>query len=267
VTPLVEGNPYYTFGKPHEAKHKLVHMTRCKALTDSDNTRTNVGVGEYVDFFFEPSFDMLVPEIQHWETTAGSVVPTTGPETLFTAPSNAATATVSVHVRDATLDTTFTVLEPSGVDHADIISTDLIEAGFIGAGVVFKVYFAPTDVSLGRISIMEIGMPASAITGNFTNWSAAQLDHTNYGAGTWMELRCDNSLEDRSRVGPFYADPVWANSGLTWECPAKWKIDGGPTNTLAGWVQKMSIDASQTAKIDKFGRWLSRTVTGQIETD
>lgn len=267
VTPLVVSKDFYTF-EVDATKHKLVHLTQCTALSNTNNTRTAVGVGEYVNFTFEPSFDMTAPEIQHWGTTAGSVEPTTGPGTLFTAPSNAATATVSVHVRDVTLDTTLTVLEPSGIDHADITDTNLTGAGFVGAMVELKVYFTPTDVSFGRVEIMEIGMPASAITGYFTNFTAAQLNHTNFGSGTWVKLQCDNSLKDAAGFGPVSpAPPVWANSGLTWECPARWRIDGGPTNTLSGWMQTISIDASQTTRVDKFGRWLSRSVTGQIETD
>jgi hypothetical protein len=268
VTVEVKGAKHFNAGVG-ATKHKLVHQTQCAALTNPDPERLSLGVGEYVNFAFNPPVNMTYTEQPWWLVIGGgSVMPHFGDGTLFTAPSNAASATVRVFVRDVQLDTVFSVKEPSGIDHVDITGTNLTGAGFVGAIAEFKVFFAPTSVSFGRVEIMEVGMPASSVTGYFTNFTAAQLNHTNFGSGNWVKLQCDNSLKDAAGFGPVASSPpVWANSGLTWECPARWKIGDGPTNSLDGWTQTVSIDANLTTKVEKFGRWLSRSVNGQIETD
>ena len=109
-------------------------------------------------------------------------------------------------------------------------------------------------------------MAATAVFGNFTNFTPAQLNHTNFGAGNWIPIAWDNSFKDEAGFGPALADPpVWATSGLTWECPAEWRIEGGSTNPMNGWMQRISIDVNQTTKVDKFDKWMSRSVSGQIK--
>lgn len=159
VTPTVLGNTYYTYGIPEPSKHKLVHLTECTALTNPDNTRTTVGVGEYVNFSFVQPINMSIPETPHWETTAGSVDPTTGEGTRFTAPSNGVPATVTVHVRDVKIETEFEVKEPSGVDHAVVRKTKQWGGTQWGYAEAFlTVFIAPTDVSFSRVEIEEVGM-------------------------------------------------------------------------------------------------------------
>ncbi|HPY30028.1 MAG TPA: hypothetical protein PLT00_08215, partial [Verrucomicrobiota bacterium] len=53
VTPLVTGLDYYTF-TVNATKHRLVHQTQCVALANPRTDRTRLGVGEYVNFSFDP---------------------------------------------------------------------------------------------------------------------------------------------------------------------------------------------------------------------
>jgi hypothetical protein len=90
---------------------------RTVSLTPTNRARTTVGVGEEVEFYFSPTLPVKVD----WSTTAGSVWPTNEVYTRFTAPSNAATATVTLTYGRPVTNVTFTVIEPTGIHHADFM--------------------------------------------------------------------------------------------------------------------------------------------------
>ncbi len=266
VTPKVAGRRYYTYGQPGLVKHKLVHLTQCTALSNPDNTRTTIGVGEYVSFGFEPPVFMTFPEQPWWIVSEGSLDPATGSGTLFTAPSNAATALVRVFVRDEHLDTVFGVLEPSGIDHADIaqVATN-IQVGVAGAAMQLDVFIAPTTVSFSRVTIMEVGENATEVSGCFTNFSIADLSHIGNGADDPIPLDCQNCWQDDAgEIGDL---PPWYLGSYTWPIPAVWWIGDGPTNSMTGWTQVVSIDGSGTVRITKFDRWVQRTTNNVVTTN
>src|SRR5579885_1948481 len=126
VTPRT-GYDYYTFAQPSVGKYTLVHLTECTALGNPDNTRTTIGVGEHVDF-------SGMPGNTTWSARPGTVSPEEGSGTVFTAPATGGNAIVEATVGDVTLTTGFGVLEPSGIDHADIIHVYSLPLGMAGAG-------------------------------------------------------------------------------------------------------------------------------------
>ena len=111
---------------PSQTRPRRAATVRHPALTNTNRERLQVGVGEEVDIYFDPPLGMSFPEEPLWWASAGGLEGELSPTLLglsgsavkFTDPSNAATANVRVIVRDITLDKTFTVREPSGVDHA-----------------------------------------------------------------------------------------------------------------------------------------------------
>ncbi|MEI7534033.1 MAG: hypothetical protein WCK57_06640, partial [Verrucomicrobiae bacterium] len=277
VTPYVAGKDFYTF-YVGASKHTLTSYTLHPALTDTNRTRLQVGVGEEVSVYLDPPLTMTFPESPAWYVSGGGIDATTGSTTTFTAASNACFAKVTVNVRDVWLNKNFTVLEPSGVDHADVTNTDLkpFISGQVGAGMHLHPYMAPTSVSFYRVQCEEVGEDATNVTGYFTNnppfttdWlshrgSTAPVysDGKHHGKGDdWFQIQENNLWQegwDNANAGPLTYSPL-QNGGFTWDIPGKWKIDSGPTNNIAnGWDQKFTIDSSGTMTITKFGHTVTR---------
>jgi hypothetical protein len=206
------------------SKHKLIHHTRCTALTNPDPERQNLGVGEYVDFYFDPPVVMTAPETPHWDTTAGSVSPTTGSDTLFTAPINAANATVKATIRGAKLETSFDVKEPSGVKFVKVLA--IHQQGYCDAGFQADVTILPTDVSFNRVEISEMEATATA-SGCFASLNdRIHKNWTDQGFG-WLQPDCDNKLPptvDQARVGvPFGCT---GSGSFSWPIPWNFRVVG-----------------------------------------
>jgi hypothetical protein len=255
------------------SKHKLIHHTRCTALMDPDPERQNLGVGEYVDFYFDPPVVMTPPETPHWETTAGSVDPTTGTGRLFTAPSNGVPATVKVTVRDAKLATAFEVKEPSGVDHAVVRRTENLDGVICAAGAYLTVYIAPTSVSFSRVELGEIARYATDVSGRYAYflppngpYSEEDLKHDAYG---FKPISCDNRWnpdapydEGGDHIRTAMIPPLWKGS-YTWPIPAQWRIPGVEARPLNNWSpQVVTVDDNSNARITKFGIWVERSPNG-----
>lgn len=266
ITPYVAGKDFYTF-YVGASKHTLTSCTLHPALTDTNRSRLQVGVGEEVSVYLDPPLTMTFPEDPWWTASAGSIAPNTGSAVAFTAPSNAAFATLTVNVRDVSLNKAFSVLEPSGYDskHTQITSTDHYSTGQAAAGIHFNVFIAPTDVSFYKVSIMEVGEDGSSISGYFTNWTPQALHHTT--ADHWTSLNEMNEMTDHGYGGPFTFLP-WYSGSFTWDIPAKWQIAGsGATNSMSGWNQVFLIDGNGSVSIEKFGHSVTRTTNNIITTN
>lgn len=270
LTPVAPA-AYYNFDNLGAVKHRLVHETRCTAYADSNRSRTSLGVGEEVDFRFDPPWDLTAQDQPWWVAFAGSVAPSSGVGTTFTAPSNAANATVRVTIRDVQMETVFGVKEPSGVDHAVVQQTYQMNGyGTItwGADARLRVIIAPTDVSFSRVEIEEVGQYATDVSGRyalFTNscYTPEQLRHI---SDTFRPISCDNRWNPYAAYG-MEGDHVRASmnpplcaGSYTWPIPANWRIPGGATNPLSGWSpQVVTVDSNGVTRITKFGIWVERS--------
>jgi len=276
---------------PSQTRPRRAATVRHPALTDTNRERLQVGVGEEVDIYFDPPLGMSFPEEPLWWASAGGLERELSPTLLgfsgsavkFTAPSNAATANVCVIVRDITLDKTFTVLEPSGVDHADIKTNslgaylrDYYGINAAGVGMYLRPYLGPTDVSFYRLTCMEVGEDASGVNGYFANTNAGwfttnpphYLNHSNWLANVPFPIHEDNSWDD-GWDHAFWGNcsPPWTNGGFSWDIPGQWWIDGGQTNTMTShWSQSFSIDASGTMAVQKFGHTATRNTNDVYTT-
>ncbi len=265
------------YGAWAEAKrHKFVHETACVALADRNRARTQLGAGEYVSCRFEPG---NFPTNAVWTTTAGGLDTTVGNSVWYTAPSNAANATVTATVAGtAKFKIKFEVREPSGVDNAHTYKvyeyTNFFGQGVSGAGMYLRVYVAPTDVSFYRVECLEVEEDATDVTGYYTNnppWTTTHLSHIGQGANDWLQINCDNSWEynwtwtrDWDRAWWRNFDPSsppylsWAAGSFTWNIPGAWRIPGGPSYTNMFWDQEFMLEANGTMKIEKFGKTVTR---------
>jgi hypothetical protein len=261
VTPKVNDKNNYTF-TVNAKKYTLKHTTYYPALTDTNRSRTTIGVGEEVTFGFTPTMAYAMD----WTTTAGSVSPTLDSSTKLTAPSNAASGlivTAKLRGGKSVQFPPFSVVEPSSIDHAKIIGTNTYPTGSAGAGMTNAVWFAPTSVSFYRVNMMEVGLDATNISGFFTNNTANQLHHN---PNSWITLDQTNHFNDWASFGSYSS---WGSGGaFSWNIPYKWQVIGsGVTNSMVGYSQVFSIDANGTARINKYGNWIQRTTNNVITTN
>jgi len=256
VTPRT-GYDYYTFAQPSVSKYTLVHLTECTALGNPDNTRTTIGVGENVDF-------SGMPGNTTWSARPGRVSPEEGSGTVFTAPATGGNAIVAATVGDVTLTTGFGVLEPSGIDHADIIHVYSLPLGMAGAGMDLNVYMAPITVSFHSVQFMELNVEPTSVTGYFTETNHSAPGHTT--GNSWFGVDCDNHWVDiAGELSPGFPPP-WSTGGFDWDIPVKWRVIGTlVTNDLTHWVQSFQIlNENGTVKVSKFNHSVTRDTNDVI---
>ena len=263
ATPLANSAKYWKYGIGF-AKYKISHGCASPVPGDRYN-RTTLGVGEEVDFganlvTAQNLSGLWIPPVgvSTCSATAGSTF-----GAVFIAPSNAvAHVTVSAIVKGVSFPTDFSVVEPTGVDHADVIERQFYGLEQAAAGMHLKPYIGPTNVSFYRVTCMEVGQPTSNIQGYFTTHPfgphdyAAGADHFN------IQLGYDNSWPtgyDWARSGTLA--PQWSSGSCTWHIPGKWRIGNGPTNDLANtWDQNLTISSDGTVTVSKFGRTVTRHI-------
>jgi len=241
---------------------KYTLVSTCVATTPADRARTNIGVGEEVNLTFTPP---LVTNA-FWAVSAGSKFPAFANHTRLTAPSNAATVTVTVNVGQATLKRSFNVIEPTKLDHADFVEyysyTSTTKAG---AGVHLRPYIGPTNVSFYKVQIEEVGENASDVIGYFTVHSPPS--HIGNGADAWISLDYDNHwLGDydwaRSNDWPSpWSSTNFSGGSYTWNIPSKWRVKGLTNeHSMTGWNQVHTLSSNGTMSVSKFGHTVSRTI-------
>ncbi len=242
-------------------KHELI--TLCHASIPVKRTRRTIGVGEEVWLGFIPDLPVQYITV-YWSTSAGAVEPTTGTETTLTAPSNAAPATVNVHIGGAKLEREFQVKEPKGMHHADTVEQYHYEPGIVAAGMKLRVFVEPLDVSFYRVQIMEV-------PGLGTNGQGYYATHpipphgTNELAGNWFYINEDNSWYDRAEGWGTVFPPPGDEGSFEWDIPGVWKVGEGEVNEFADhWTQYFFIDAFATARVLKFLNCVRRTVLDYV---
>jgi hypothetical protein len=269
-------------------KHKLVHLTKNQALTDPNLERTKLGVGEEVTCGFYPPVTLSAPDIL-WTVTGGGIdYPTQGAMT-FTAPSNAANVTLTVKVKDAEkLTEKFTVVEPSGFDHTLLTHTfpNKWPPGWVAVEMQNRTWVAPTDVSFYRVMISEFGKDANTVTGYFADTNKFTTNPEYYfhhwPGGVLGDNYAWGLIDQNNEIGGAQQNPgdwagliptltvqytpPWSTGTIYVDIPVKWRVGaGGPTNNLAnGWDQRVTIDASGTVVVEKFGQQTTRTVNNVV---
>jgi hypothetical protein len=198
-----------------------------------------------------------------WSTSTGGVQPTNGIATIFTAPSNAANATVSVNYGGGTCTLQFSAIEPSG-----ILASNRPQTGFsvnqAGAGMINTLWLLPPTVSFYRVQWMEVPATSNLVqTGYYANtnfFPNPEIHDAAHGAGKWIGTRrWDNLMGfDTATSGVEGAQP-WAAGTLTWPIPVVWQIgNNAPTNFLQRTDQTFIIDANGNVTVQKYGHTVTR---------
>jgi hypothetical protein len=239
-------------------------------------------VAEEVQFGFTPGVTWTVnwtasqgglSDDPSWQDAAGEVLYNS---TKFTAPSNAANATVTATIMGTgdTLKVPFQVFEPAGLDHATITKTftNWYSIGTVAARMHLNVYVKPANVSFYQIECMEIGEDATNITGGFTEVPNPPSYFTHKGGpglglgDEWFSIGADNSWQHSGDEGWDTCFLVWPGScpgGFTWPIPAEWRIGNDTTTEHANLHfsdQVFSVDANGTMTIQKFNTNVVRTI-------
>jgi hypothetical protein len=265
ITPTAGGVDFYTF-LPRHTKYGLTNV--CHAPVPADRQRTTVGVGEEVDISF-PTLPADIPVA--WRTTAGGLSATNGKGITFTAPSNGVPATVTATVKGQTCPIDFSVLEPSGVDHAEFVEYDTVHVSSgAGAGMHIRPYVGPTNVSFYHVQIMEVGEPASNVEGYFTLPSHPPPSHSGNGADEWISLDYDNHwLGSYDWAYSFGWPSPWqggtfSGGSYVWDIPFRWRIKDDRQEHLVtdGWNQIHTLFPNGTMSVTKFGHAVTRTIGG-----
>ena len=251
---------------PHinSSKYSLINIQaqgypiipQCVATTPANQTRTDLGVGEQVNLSVNLSayYTNFI-----WSTSSGSLSSINGNSTQFTAPSNAATVMVTVKVFGKPESIKFNVHEPSGWCHSKMLSTNYYAPGVVGAGMTNLIWIAPTNVSFYRVNMMEVGLDGTNISGYFSQFTPGQLHHST--ADLWIPLNPANRFRDGAYITT--SNTSYSSGGFSWNIPARWQVIGsGVTNSMNGWNQIFSMDASATVTVHKFNLSITRTTNG-----
>jgi hypothetical protein len=260
ITPFVD-SPRYQF-TVNAVKHKLILQHYC--VVGGDTRRTDLGVGERVTHKFAPDLVTNSYWYNTWSSTAGSVWPTDGNETTFTAPSNASPATVTAVLGNEQVDVPFGVAQPSGIEATLRGLPDYYwPLPAVGAGMYMNVVIQPTNVSFYRLEIEEPGASASKRQGYFVN--NPPPDHGDLqGANKWHPVVCnpinlvvDGVFDHASSSGW----PIGVSGSYTWPINPLWRIAGDSvTHPLSGWTDQVhTLGADGTVIVEKLGHHVTRS--------
>jgi hypothetical protein len=261
ATPEAPPTSFTSTQLPLSAGFKIVALT--VATTPANQARTTLGVGEQVDISLSPALPTYPASRIGWTASAGSVYPQVGNRTRFTAPSNAANATVTMHYQAMAASIQFTVIEPTTVVSAVAVALQYYDTGQAGAGMQLTPYVGPTNVSFYRVQMMEVGQPATGISGYFVSNPPPPHDFAHKADHFDIQLGQDNSWPANYdwATSPVFDGP-WSQGQFTWHIPAQWKIDAGPTNNLSGsWDQVFTLAPDGTVTVTKFGHTVTRHTT------
>jgi hypothetical protein len=253
----------------------------CEATYPTNLWRTNLGVGEFVDL----SLVGAPAGTYSWSTTnstatnlSGSLNVNSGPSVRFTAPSNAASVTVTVSYPGGSNTIPFSVFEPAANSGA-LRSKETFPAGTEGAGIEITVTVKPSvtnPLSFSRVFLIEIGENASSVTGYFAdgNTNHAAFNHdSKAGANVWFLLDASNNWPHLGvgtgtnyDTADIYDYPSpWTNGSFEFDIPGQWKVGSGGfvnSNWLM-WTQYMAIvNTNGSTTVGKFGISEQRDTNG-----
>ncbi len=235
------------------------------AQTPSDRKRIRLGVGEEVSLTTRPAQGDVT-----WTNTVGNLDVNTGSDVTWTLKADTGSASVTADYLGVQLTKAFTILAPTGVDHADIYATPSYPVGQASAGMhLYPVVVAPVDVSFYNVQMLEVGKPASNITGNYFIIHPP-ISHVGHGADVWFKLDEKNqwpSNWDQANLTN-WPSPWNDAGGFEWDIPAKWKVVNSTgtsaEHTIAGWNQVFSIAVGGAITIQKFNHSVTRTIYNVI---
>jgi hypothetical protein len=239
--------------KPKPPEPKITHETVFSARDGSPKTRTDIGVGEHVDFTGSIS--------GIWTASAGSPKTGSGTKFAWVAPERKETVTIQLTAGGSTASVSMNILEPN--DITAVKERELsIPAGVQGAGMILNFNFHPFNVSFGNVGAREVAGPASNIQGYYLKHGMPH-DH-NPGPVHFFPMSEDNKFagtvrDQASQRG--YPAP-WDVGSFHWKIPNKFKVntEGGDGKEYTHTIQEFTMTGpSGETKITKAGAEVKRT--------
>lgn len=239
--------------KPKPAEPKITHETVFSARDGSANTRTDIGVGEHVNFTGSVSGT--------WTASAGS--PRTGVGTTFAwvAPERVQTTTIQLTASGKTASVSMKIVEPDNITATKEREIP-IPAGTQGAGMILNFNFHPFNVSFGNAGTREVAGPASNIQGYYLKHG---MPHNhNPGPVRFFPISEDNKFSGtvRDRASQQGYPQPWDVGSFHWEIPNKFKVntEGGDGKKYTTVIQEFKMAGpSGKTKVTKAGAEVERT--------
>jgi hypothetical protein len=259
-----ESETYFANGK--DATLNIAWLTsETVAQTPTNRARLRLGVGEELYLKVSPQLPSAT-----WTTMVGTLDATTGTQVILTLDDTTGAAKkVTANYLGTTLEKEFEIFAPTGIDHADIASTINYPVGQASAGMhLYPVVVAPTDVSFYNVWMLEVGKPATNISGYFLG--NPPISHVGHGADVWFRLDEKNQWPSTWDYATLINWPSpWTLAGsFTWDIPAKWKVvtpvATSSEHTITGWNQVFSIAVGGAITIEKFNHSVTRTTADVI---
>ena len=239
--------------KPKPPEPKITHETVFSARDGSPKTRTDIGVGEHVDFTGSVSGT--------WTANAGSPKTASGTKFAWVAPERKQTVTIQLTAGGTTASVSMKILEPDDITAVKEKERS-IPAGVQGAGMILNFDFHPFNVSFGNVGTREVAGPASNIQGYYLKHGMPH-DH-NPGPVRFFPMSEDNKFAGTARdtaAQQGYPAP-WDAGSFHWKIPNKFKVntEGGDGKEYTNTIQEFTLTGpSGETKITKAGAEVKRT--------
>jgi len=128
-----------------------------------------------------------------------------------------------------------------------------------GALMEMIVFLAPITVSFGNVSIKELGVGPSNVSGYFVGIAPS------HPGGGWVPLDCYNSWDDTAgEEAPGFVPP-WSAGGFEWDIPAKWQVLGVVNDFKQPWIESFQLlNEEGVVQVSKFGQTVTRNTNDMI---
>jgi hypothetical protein len=243
----------------------IMLLSQCVATTPSNQSRTNLGVGEQVDLYF----NLALPTTNiTWSTTAGTLVATSGPTNLFTAPDNATNVTITATVGKAPVNLNFNIIAPTGALLENVPDTLDTSTNPLALSYYANWYVQPDDVSFYNVQIAE-GVTNSIATGYFypAENNETHVPGIPLQGGTVVPGKgtlCGGGYPLGSdHISGGSEGPPYSNGTFTWHIPWSYITPDGKTNyfTTVDHIKTLTVTSSNAVlSIDKQGSSGSVTI-------
>lgn len=224
--------------------------SQTQATMPTPQTRTTVGVGEFVDLTATggtgaPTWSAN-PNVGTFTSTSGNMV-------TYTAPDRANTVTITA---TAGVSTTIQlkVIEPSDVVMSRSAGTKGNHTvNTVSVGVVIDVVVLPASVSFENIAVTEQDVNAVGTGCTQTFFAQNPTPHGANSSGTGVARPTSNTSGSKM-IGPDLADGNFSmkcNGGWSWTIPWQFQVGSGTPKQFATVVQSIAITAAGQATITK----------------
>lgn len=225
--------------------------TDFEAPDGSGKSRRKAGVGERVTFTGSKTGE--------WKASGGSPLTLAlGTTFVWTAPSRAASVTISLKSGKYTRRVIMSVLEPNAIT-AKKVREIRYPRGRMGVGMKLKFHYHPKTVSFGNTDAKEVSGPATNVRGYFKDHGG---DYRHDSGDTFFAINHDNvdTATDEASIRN-YPSP-WKRGGFDWIIPNHFKLrtEAGDGKKFTNVTQAFTMEGTDgTTRVSKGGEEAVRT--------